>query len=145
MTSRFSLLMSQTHINSASRCPLKNFSRILLTTARADFRHGTAQFSMSQNTPIGGRASDRGCLCLADIEIEHKHGKFIHSSIKHCNIKINLSVTVLIKKTFHHKNSFLITINSLLLICRINFFLQTKLIKEYKKYRLMVYMPIIKF
>jgi len=67
--------MSQTHINSASRCPLKNRSRILLTTARADFRHGTPQFSMSQNTPIGGRLSATGLRDFADTEIKtYQHG-----------------------------------------------------------------------
>lgn len=57
MTSLFSLLMSHTQMNSASLWPLKNFSRILCTTATAERPLGTEQFSMSQKTPMGGRFS----------------------------------------------------------------------------------------
>lgn len=49
--------MSQTQMNSASLWPLKNFSRILCTTAEAERPEGTEQFSISQKTPMGGKFS----------------------------------------------------------------------------------------
>ena len=53
MTSFFSLLISQTHMNSTSLFPLKNSFLIFWTTADAGLPRGTGQFSISQNTPIG--------------------------------------------------------------------------------------------
>ena len=53
MISFFSLLISQTHMNSTSLFPLKNSFLIFWTTADADLPRGTGQFSISQNTPIG--------------------------------------------------------------------------------------------
>jgi len=52
--------MSVTQTNSASLRPTKYLSRILATTAEADFLDGTAQFSMSQNTPMGAGAHGTG-------------------------------------------------------------------------------------
>lgn len=49
--------MSHTQMNSASLWPLKNFSRILCTTAVAERPEGTEQFSISQKTPMGGKFS----------------------------------------------------------------------------------------
>ena len=53
ITSFFSLLISQTHMNSTSLFPVKNSFLIFWTTAEADLPRGTGQFSISQNTPIG--------------------------------------------------------------------------------------------
>jgi hypothetical protein len=49
-----SLVTSQTTTNCSSLYPWKNVSLISWTTERADTPLGTWQFSMSQNTPIGG-------------------------------------------------------------------------------------------
>lgn len=57
MTALFSLLMSQTQMNSASLWPWKKWLRRRWTTAAAERPLGTQQFSMSQKTPTGGMFS----------------------------------------------------------------------------------------